>query len=804
MALGVLTFSEDAFGSIGQIAASESVTVQVTGVSATAQTRNVTQSTNATVTATGVSATSSLGDESIIAPTVSDTDIGSVSATASVGSTTVVIGQNQSVVVSGVQAAVFLTEYHPDQDFRVIYVRVENNAYTGNQNRFRFYEDAGFTTVLAFVAGNNNSATYMGSGFSTFYQNWYTLGSQLKFDQSDPSNSGHPLAFSNRSNGTHAGGTKHFGTTQVGTPGTSGAYTRFDSEALGRFEFIAFNFQGTMNIYPYCEVHSGMGYWGSGTTSYRMVFGEVATVDGDLNNIVPVGGGSWGTNAWGDNAWGSYGSFGELVSAVGSTTVQIQQNAIFGPTTPTPLANGSIGTVTAVGKAVVDATGVSGTSGLGEETVTGVAIVDATGVSATSSIGDTTETGVANVSVTGISGTSGLGEETAVGKAVVDATGVSATGSIGDTTETGIGNVDATGVSATSSLGEEIASASVDIDVTGVSATSSLGAETSTGTASVELTGTAATSALATPTISGDANLSVTGISGTSGLGEETATAAANVSVTGVSATTSLGEESIPQTARVFISTGSWGSGGWGGDQWGGFKFALEGGVSSPTIIANANISSVDVGSVAATTAVGQTIATANADVAVTGVAGTSALGEESVTGTAVVSLTGVSATATLDDEGVVIDVTISESGLEATGGLGSVTVTADANFSVTGVSSTGTIDNGFLIRLGVTFDVTGVAATSVVDSGSVVDGVATVFPTAPPALALGVGFANIWVTITPVQNPNYQDTEFDADFWTETVPIEATSWVDVSTADESDIWTETVPDDTNTFKNVA
>ena len=73
-------------------------------------------------------------------------------------------------------------------------------------------------------------------------------GNTYKFDQSNSSNSGHPLRFSTTSNGTHGGGTEYTtGVTVVGTPGSAGAYTQI---------VVASN---APTLYYYCTNHSGMG-----------------------------------------------------------------------------------------------------------------------------------------------------------------------------------------------------------------------------------------------------------------------------------------------------------------------------------------------------------------------------------------------------------------------------------------------------------------------------------------------------------------------------------------------------------------
>ena len=70
-----------------------------------------------------------------------------------------------------------------------------------------------------------------------------------RFDQSDSSNSGHPLRLSTTSNGTHGGGSAFTtGVTAVGTPGSAGAYTQVKLEQ-----------DAPATLYYYCSNHSGMG-----------------------------------------------------------------------------------------------------------------------------------------------------------------------------------------------------------------------------------------------------------------------------------------------------------------------------------------------------------------------------------------------------------------------------------------------------------------------------------------------------------------------------------------------------------------
>lgn len=110
--------------------------------------------------------------------------------------------------------------------------------------------NAPITLTVVVASGTNSYGTgnkfYVDGGVSPTLN--LKEGTVYRFDQSDSSNSGHPLRISTTANGTHAGGVEYTtGVTTNGTPGSTGAYTEID---------VAVD---APTLYYYCSVHSGMG-----------------------------------------------------------------------------------------------------------------------------------------------------------------------------------------------------------------------------------------------------------------------------------------------------------------------------------------------------------------------------------------------------------------------------------------------------------------------------------------------------------------------------------------------------------------
>ena len=123
---------------------------------------------------------------------------------------------------------------------------------SGNEEYVAWCWDAGGTSqtatyVVKVVSDSGNKYRFDDFGTSAITLE-LSEGGTYRFDQSDSSNSGHPLRFSTTSNGTHGGGSEYTtGVTTNGTPGSAGAYTEITVAS------------GAPTLYYYCTQHSGMG-----------------------------------------------------------------------------------------------------------------------------------------------------------------------------------------------------------------------------------------------------------------------------------------------------------------------------------------------------------------------------------------------------------------------------------------------------------------------------------------------------------------------------------------------------------------
>ena len=196
-----------------------------------------------------------------------------------------------------------------------------------------------------------------------------TEGTTYRFDQSEGTNSGHPLRFSTTSGGSHSGGSEYTtGVTTNGTPGSAGAYTEITVAS------------SAPTLYYYCTAHAGMG----GQLNTPAVTQSGMNIEMSAQPSSAIGTGATGTETGEVNTPTNAGV--EATGNIGTESVEISRFAI-------------ASSVSAIG--AVEGFGVSGNGNI---------VLTVTGISGIASVGNVgTEEAVAEAVETGLAGTGAIG-----------------------------------------------------------------------------------------------------------------------------------------------------------------------------------------------------------------------------------------------------------------------------------------------------------------------------------------------------------------------------------------------------------
>ena len=293
-----------------------------------------------------------------------------------------------------------------------------------------------------------------------------------RFDQSDSSNSTHPLRFSTTSDGTHNSGSEYTtGVTTNGTPGSSGAYTQIE---------VAVD---APTLYYYCSSHPNMG--GTANTPAANTWGALNWNDNrwGAESAIILG---WGGSNWDDGEWNALGnrtitltgqaatvSLGDLIAfpeqGWGRDTWNFEAWGISGLTVELTAPDAMQSNVSA--NAWNDATWGEG-QGWGRFSLEVADVMGLTGVSSTSAVGSVSHVIDATFTPTGVSATLSVGSIDPT-QEVVGLTGQAVTPAVGSLSPADVMGL--TGVSSTSNVGSITIGSSPSLTLTGQQITSSTG-----------------------------------------------------------------------------------------------------------------------------------------------------------------------------------------------------------------------------------------------------------------------------------------------------------------------------------------